>query len=60
MTTNANGEPTLAMSLSDLERRLKTDRTMDIFTMKPKVILPSSSTSVNYIIFPVVRSLICT
>jgi hypothetical protein len=27
------------MPLSDLERRLRTDRTLDIFTMKPKVCL---------------------
>lgn len=28
---------TLCMPVSELEKRLKTDRTLDIFTMKPKV-----------------------
>lgn len=35
----------LSMPVTDLERRLATDQTLDIFTMKPKVIVFQSFSS---------------
>ncbi|KXN89941.1 Rho guanine nucleotide exchange factor 37 [Leucoagaricus sp. SymC.cos] len=37
-TVSRGSTSTLSMPLSELERRLKTDRTLDIFTMKPKAV----------------------
>ncbi|KNZ71445.1 Breakpoint cluster region protein [Termitomyces sp. J132] len=37
-TVSRASSTTLSMPLSDLERRLSTQRTLDIFTMKPKIV----------------------
>ncbi|KAG5648068.1 hypothetical protein DXG03_007103 [Asterophora parasitica] len=36
--TSASGASSLSMPISDLERRLSTQRTLDIFTMQPKAV----------------------